>query len=365
MNEVATGKPLKGVRVIDLSRLVPGPYSSMMLADLGADVIAVRSGRGPAPIGALARGKRFVTLDLRTPLGRSALHRIVGEADVLIEGFRPGVAARIGAGYEQLARLNPGLIYCSLTGYGQSGPRSADAGHDINYLAVSGVLGAVGPPDGPPLPPLNLLADLGAGAIAAALAIVTALFERARTGRGRRLDVAMVDACYAMVDLHRAAWGTPAMPQRGRGVLSGTAPSYRTYRCADGRYVAVGALERRFFETLWRTLGLREPAPDQDDPSTWPATAEQLESAFASADRDAWTVRFAGIDACVTPVLAPHEVERDPHALGRYNPPPEPPIVDDGEAVLREAGATEEEIRAARAAFESAEEQNIWPPRVL
>jgi alpha-methylacyl-CoA racemase len=370
--------PLAGVRVIDISRLAPGPYCSMLLADLGAEVISVRGGRGSAPIPVLARGKRLVTLDLRDPLGRSALRRLVRGADVLLEGFRPGVAARLGAGYEELSRENPRLIYCSLTGYGQTGPRSGEAGHDINYLAASGVLGAVGPPGAEPIPPLNLLADFGAGGMLAAFAIATALFERSRTGRGRYVDVAMVDGCLSMMEFHRVAWGTRAMPARGVGVLSGTAPAYRTYRCADGKFVAVGALERPMFETLWRTLGFDDPAPDMDDASTWPSTAERLKGTFASKDRDEWARLFADVDACVSPVLAPDELDGDPHVsarrqgdagapviprFGESGPPRRSPPVDETETILRAAGAPQNEIAAAVTARAVAEmERTPWPP---
>jgi len=348
---------LAGVRVLDLSRLAPGPYCSLLLAEQGAEVIVVRGGRGSTPIAALARGKRLVTLDLHDPLGQSALRRLVRDADVVIEGFRPGVAARLGAGYEELVRENPRLVYCSLTGYGQSGPRSGEAGHDINYLAVSGVLGALGPADGDPVPPLNLVADFGAGGMAAAFAIAAALFERERTGRGRYLDVAMVDGCVSMMAFHRAAWRTAVMPRRGEGLLGGRAPAYRTYRCKDGRYVAVGALERPFFETLWRTVGLAEPAPDQDDPGTWAETVRVLDSAFGRADRDQWSRRFAGVDACVTPVLEPDEVD-----VPRGERPDE--IIDETDAVLREAGASAEELAAAlRARDESDHESAVWPPK--
>jgi alpha-methylacyl-CoA racemase len=345
---------LAGVKVLDLSRLVPGPYCSLLLAQQGADVIIVRGGPGSTPIPVLARGKRVVTLDLRDPLGRSALHRLVRTADVLLEGFRPGVAARVGAGYTELAALNPRLVYCSLTGYGQSGPRSAEAGHDINYLAVSGVLGALGPPDSDPIPPLNLLADFGAGALAAAFGIAAALVERTRTGRGQYLDVAMVEGCVSMMAFHRAVWRTPAMPERGRGVLGGRAPWYRTYRCADGRYVAVGALERLFFLRLWDALDFRDEAPDQRDPSAWTGIERRLEAKFAEADRDVWVERFIGVDACVTPVLAPDEVGSEADG---WVP------VDESAAVLREAGASVEEIEAAlAAALVRNAEPAPWPP---
>ena len=357
--------PLAGVRVIDLSRLVPGPYCSLLLAEHGADVIVVRGGPGSAPIAAFAPGKRFVSLDLRDPLGRSALHRLVRDADVLLEGFRPGVAARLGAGYDELAALNPRLVYCSLTGYGQTGARSAAAGHDINYLAISGVLGALGPAGGDPLPPLNLVADFAGGSLAAAFAIASALFARERTGRGTYLDVAMIDGCVSMMGFHRAAWRTPVMPERGSGVLGGRAPAYRTYRCSDGKHVAVGALEPPFFAALWAALGLGEPVPDYRDPSTWDATSRRLEAAFAASTRDEWTRRFEGVEACVTPVLAPDEALLDTHVRARSelhgSGAPEPPP-DETETVLRAAGASEAEIAAALVARDAAAaEPAPWP----
>ena len=359
--------PLAGVRVIDLSRLVPGPYCSLLLAEHGADVIVVRGGSGSAPIAAFAPGKRFVSLDLRDSLGRSALHRLVRDADVLLEGFRPGVAARLGAGYDELAALNPRLVYCSLTGYGQTGARSADVGHDINYLAISGVLGALGPADGDPLPPLNLVADFAGGSMMAAFAIASALFARERTGRGAFLDVAMIDGCLSMMAFHRAAWGTPVMPERGNGVLSGRAPGYRTYRCADRKYVAVGALEPPFFESLWHVLGLGEPIPDHRDLATWDDTSRRLEAAFSAAGRDEWARRFAGTAACVTPVLAPDEALDDPHVRARREPAESvapDALHDDTEAVLRSAGATEAEVAAALAARDAAAtEPAPWPSR--
>jgi len=362
---VSAPGPLAGVRVLDLSRNVPGPYCSLLLAEQGAEVVAVRGGRDVAAIPVLAVGKQVVTLDLRGPLGRSALHRLVRDADVVIEGFRPGVAARLGAGYDELAALNPGLVYCSLTGYGQRGPRAAYAGHDINYLAISGVLGALGPAGGDPLPPLNLVADIAAGAIAAAFAIASALFARARSGRGTYLDVAMIDGCFAMMAFHRAAWGTPAMPERGSGVLAGRAPAYRTYRCADGGYVAVGALERPLFEALWRGAGLSEPVPDHRDAATWDQTSRRLEAAFASASRDAWAERFAEIDAGVTPVLAPDEAASDVQVRERLRAGVgvrSPSAGDATEAVLRAAGATGAEIAAALAAREALpDDAQAWP----
>jgi alpha-methylacyl-CoA racemase len=308
--------PLAGVRVIDLTRLAPGPYCTMLLADLGADVIVVSGGRAGVAVPELSRGKRFITLDLKSEAGRDALRRLAASADVLVEGFRPGVAKRIGADPEVLRVENPGLVYCSLTGYGQTGPRSQDAGHDINYLGLSGVLGAVGPAGDRPYPPLNLMADFGGGGLLAAFGIVCALADRARTGKGQKVDSAMVDGCISMMAMHFPLWKTTAMPGRGEGLITGSAPFYRTYRCSDGRFVAVGALERGFFERLWAGLELGEP-PDHMVTANWPCIQEALSARFASAPRDVWSQRFQGTDACVTPVLEPDEIWDEPQVRAR------------------------------------------------
>jgi alpha-methylacyl-CoA racemase len=287
----------------------------MLLSDLGAEVVAVGGGRAGVPIPDLSRGKCFISLDLRTEDGRAALRALVRSADVLVEGFRPGVAARIGAGYEDLSEINPRLIYCSLTGYGQSGPRSQEAGHDINYLAVSGILGALGPADRPPAPPLNLVADFAGGSLFAALGIISALYERERSGRGQFVDSAMVDGCLSMMAMMFPLWKTDVIPARGEGLFA--APYYRTYACADGKFVAVGALERGFFEALWAELGLDEP-PDHFDQSEWTAIERALETAFRSRGRDEWAAVFIGSNACVTPVLDPDEVAADAQFRSRH-----------------------------------------------
>lgn len=204
------GGPLAGIRVIDLSRLAPGPYGSMLLADLGAEVIAVTGGRAGQVPADFARGKRFVHLNLKHPASRQALHRLVATADVLIEGFRPGVADRLGAGYAELSQVNPRLVYCSVTGYDPAGPAAQAAGHDINYLAVTGLLGAMGPADGPPVPPLNVVADLAGGGLLAAFGICAALVERDRSGRGQQITAAMTDGVLSMMEMWLNAWRTPA-----------------------------------------------------------------------------------------------------------------------------------------------------------
>ncbi|OZM78020.1 CoA transferase [Pseudonocardia sp. MH-G8] len=362
-----------------MSRLAPGPLCSMMLADLGAEVIVVGGGRSGLPLTALCRGKRFISLDLKRDGGRAALHRLVSEADVLLEGFRPGVADRLGAGYAELSAVNPRLVYCSLTGYGQDGPLATTAGHDINYLALSGLLGAVGPVDGPPLPPLNLLADYGGGGMLAAFGIVSALLERERSGRGQHVDAAMVDGVVAMMVQHYSVWGQPTLPDRGRGLLGGEAPFYRCYKCADGRYVAVGALEDAFFRALWDGLGLGD-CPQHMSPSAWPQIEKVLSQKFLERTRDEWAEHFEGTDACVTAVLAPDEVHGHPQIRARHGAlafPEGPPVpllsrtpgvaapaepADQTEAVLGELGLDAEHIAAALPDGPRAVQGLTWPP---
>lgn len=309
--------PLAGIRVLDMTRLAPGPYGSMLLADLGAEVIAIGGGRSGLPVPALSRGKEFITLDLKADEGRAALHRLVAESDVFMEGFRPGVADRIGAGHAELGEINPRLIYCSVTGYGQTGPLAGRAGHDINYLAIGGALGTFGPADGPPVPPLNLVADFAGGGLLAAFGILGALYERERSGHGQYLDAAMVDGVLSMMGMNFADWGGASLPGRGSGVLAGSMPAYRCYACSDGRYVAVGALENAFFANLWQALGLGE-VPNHFDPANWDMITERLDASFGTRTMAEWTEFFAEIDACVTPVLEPHELAGSHQISRRY-----------------------------------------------
>ncbi len=356
--------PLSGVSILDMSRLAPGPYATMLLADLGAEVTVVGGGRAGLPLDAVSRGKRFISLDLKSTAGQQALHRLAAESDVFVESFRPGVAARLGAGYDDLRGIRPDLIYCSLTGYGQDGPMRNAAGHDINYLAMSGMLAMLGPTDGPPSIPLNLVADFAGGSLVAAMAIVAALFERTRSGAGQYLDVAMVDGAVSLMSMHRQMWGTSAAPSRGESVLAGAAPFYRCYETSDGRYMAVGALEPQFFAALWSTLGLGA-VPPQYPRTAWPRIAADLTAVFASRTRAEWTEVFAGVDACVSPVLDPDEVSADSHIRYRHSftydsaAPAIPRLsrtpvragatdrTDQTEAVLSGAGMTAEQISAA------------------
>ena len=374
--------PIEGVRVLDLTRLAPGPYCTMLLADLGADVVVVGGGRSGLPISEFSRGKRFITLDMKDAAGQDAFRHLAKGADVVVEGFRPGVVARLGAGYEELSDLNPRLIYCSLTGYGQEGPLAQEAGHDINYLALAGVLGAIGTADGPPVAPLNLLADFAGGSLLAAFGIVAALFERERSSQGQYIDSAMVDGCMSMMSMHFADWGSSVLPRRGKGLLTGNAPYYRTYECADGKYVSVGALEDAFFRALWTTLGFAEPVPNHMNEALWPEMERLFGDTFLTKSRDEWAKVFHGVDACMAPVLAPDEVAGHPQTQARHGGfakgrVPAAPLfsrtparaheigpADETEVILTEAGLNEAGVRAAVTGAAGAVKGLSWPPEI-
>lgn len=310
---------LDGIRVIDLTRLAPGPYGTMLLADLGAEVIVVGGGPAGLPIDAYRRGKRFMRLDLKSDAGRAAFLRLVETADVLVEGFRPGVCDRLGIGFEALSAVNGRLVYCSLTGYGQDGPMAQEAGHDLNYVSLAGMTGAFAPPDAAPFVPLNLLADFAGGGLYAAYSVLAALFERQRSGQGQHIDIAMVDGCISFMAMHFPDWGRAVLPSRGRGLLTGEAPFYRCHTCADGRHVAVGALETPFFRNLWAALGYADEPPDHMNPASWPELTRRFEQTFRERTRDDWAAHCAGRDACVSPVLAPDEVFGHPHNRARWS----------------------------------------------
>lgn len=373
--------PLSGIRVIDLGRLAPAPYCTMLLADMGAQVVVVGGGAGSRPIAALARGKQFIDLDLKSSEGREAFYRLVGSADVLVEGYRPGVTKRLGIDYETLSRLNERLVYCSVTGYGQSGAQALEAGHDLNYLALSGALGAIGPQDDVPSFPLNLVADFAGGSLFAAMGIAMALYERTVSGRGQYIDAAMVDGCLSLMAMHFQDWGNPVLPARGDGLLAGSAPFYRCYRCADGRFIAVAALEQRFFQNLWSGLGYVEPVPNHMDRATWQTLRERFSRTFNERPRDAWAKTFEGLDACVSPVLDPAEAVSHPHNrerhpdLTRDNVPVAPAlartpgharaldVTDRTVEVLSSLGYASENARDIAAAGRSAGVAALaWPP---
>ncbi|MFF5989129.1 CaiB/BaiF CoA transferase family protein [Prauserella flavalba] len=319
------GGPLCGVRVVELAGMGPGPHAAMLLADLGADVVRVERPGGDATVllppeqDFVLRGRRSVTADLKSAEGRELVDALVRRADVLIEGFRPGVMARLGFGPEDCLALNPRLIYASVTGWGQDGPLAERAGHDINYLAVSGVLHAIGRAGGPPVPPLNLVGDLGGGSMFLALGVLAALLERGRSGKGQVVDAAIVDGSSLLMQmvwgLHEAGlWSL----ERGTNVVDTGAPFYDTYECRDGRYVAVGAVEPAFYAQLLMVLGLDSSAlPDQLDRSGWPRLRTVLAEAFLARTRDEWAEAFADTDACVSPVLDLDEAAAHPQLVAR------------------------------------------------
>lgn len=356
--------PLAGIKVLDLTGNAPGPYCTMLLADMGAEVIVIGGGRAGGPVSTFSPGKRFITLDLKSPAGTKILKEMIKTADILIEGYRPGVMKRLGLDYETVNEVNARLIYCSLTGYGQTGPMAHEAGHDINYVALSGVLGSMGPVGQPPLPPLNLVADFAGGSLFALNGILSALYEREKSGQGQYIDTAMIDGCLSMMAMHFPIWETPYMPGRGKNFTGGHFPFYRCYECADGQYMSVGAIEPQFYASLCAKLGL-EDVPEQMDTSSWDSMAQQFEEAFKTKTRSEWEQVFDGADACVAPVLTPDEVWAHPQvqarcqSVQRGSVPTAPALsrspmnrgeVDESNqtyAVLRELGFGDEDIAAA------------------
>lgn len=314
--------PLRGLRVIELAGIGPGPHAAMILGDLGAEVVRVerppKFGGGPAK-DTMLRNRRSVTADLKSAEGRDLVLKLVAKADVLIEGFRPGVTERLGLGPEDCAKINDRLIYGRMTGWGQTGPRSLQAGHDINYISLNGLLHSIGRKGERPVPPLNLTGDFGGGSLFLLVGILSALWERQTSGRGQVIDAAMVDGASM---LSAMMWSFRAQglwhDERGTNMLDTGAPYYDTYECADGRYVAVGSIEPQFYAELLAKLGL-DPAelPAQNDVSRWPELRDRLTEAFGAQDRDHWAQVFAGSDACVTPVLAFGEVQTDSHITER------------------------------------------------
>jgi len=319
------GGPLAGLRVLELAAIGPVPFAARLLADLGADVVRVERPRRGAVAEALnvegmSRGQRSVGIDLKHGGGAPVVLALAAEADVLLEGFRPGVAERLGLGPEDCRERNLRLVYGRMTGWGQAGPLAQAAGHDINYLALSGALHAFGPADGPPLPPLNLVADYGGGGMLLAVGVLAALVERARSGAGQVVDAAMVDGAALLMSLVYVLRGTGQWSvERGGNMLDGSAPFYRTYETLDGGFVAVGAVEPQFFAALVERLGQPELAPRQYDRASWPELTKVLSEAFLGRTRDSWTAVFEGSDACVTPVLSVDEAPSHPHSQARQS----------------------------------------------
>lgn len=374
--------PLKGLRVVEIAGLGPAPFCGMLLADLGADVLRIDRKGGPsAPIpldpskDVLARGRRSLAVDLKHPEGVELVLKAVEAADVLFEGFRPGVAERLGLGPEDCLRRNPRLVYGRMTGWGQQGPLAPRAGHDINYIALSGALSMIGPAGEKPHPPINLVGDMGGGGMLLALGILAAVIEARASGLGQVVDAAMIDGAALMMS------STVAMramgfwsDRRGTNLGDTGAHFYNTYETADGEYMAVGAIEPQFYEALCQGAGLDRSEFDKPmDPRRWPALIERLAAIFRTKTRAEWTKIFEDVDACVTPVLSLDEAPRHRHAQARNafcdingviqpapaprfsrtpaglpSPPPETGV--GGENALRDWGVPAELVAAQREA---------------
>ena len=316
--------PLAGVRVVELPNIGPIQFAGMVLSDLGAEVLRldrvadVTGETFASPYSVLDRGRRSVAVDLKHDRGADTVLRLVEHADVLIEGMRPGVAERLGVGPEACRARNPRLVYGRMTGWGQDGPLAADPGHDINYIALAGVLHHIGPAGGPPVPPINLLGDFGGGGLLLALGVVSALLERERSGVGQVVDTAMVDGAALLMSIF---YGLDAMgfwsEDRGTNLLDGGAHFYGAYETSDGKWVSIASYEPKFYAELVRVLDLDLPLDQQMDKEQWPALKERLAAVFRTRTRDEWVEFFDGHEVCFAPVLTMKEAQAHPHNVAR------------------------------------------------
>ncbi|MEJ8279459.1 CaiB/BaiF CoA transferase family protein [Pseudonocardia spirodelae] len=318
-----SGGPLQGLKVVELAGIGPGPYAAMLLADLGADVLRVDRPAGggsavPAEHDVLRRGRRSVVLDLRRPEGVRAVLEAVASADVLLEGYRPGVAERMGLGPEHCWAVNPALVFGRMTGWGQTGPLASTAGHDLGYIALTGALHAIGRRGQPPTPPLNLVGDFGGGSTFLIIGVLAALWEARSSGRGQVVDAAIVDGAASLTGLLHGMLAAGLWRDRpASNMLDSGMPWYDVYPARDGGHLAVGALEPAFFAEFVRILGIEADEGDRRDPMRWPALRERIAKAFSTRDRDDWAAVFEGTDACVAPVLGLTEAPDHPHLAAR------------------------------------------------
>jgi alpha-methylacyl-CoA racemase len=375
-NRQGSSGPLANIHAIEFSGLGPGPFGTMLLADLGADVIRIdRPGAtllDPA-IDVLGRSRRSIAIDLSRRQGLEVALRLLENADVLVEGYRPGVMEKLGLGPADCAAVNGRLIYARMTGWGQSGPLAARAGHDLNYIALAGALHPIGYADRPPVPPLNFVGDFGGGGTYLALGVVAALFERERSGVGQVLDVAMVDGAASLTAIfHGLLAGERWNRSRRANVIDGGAHFYNTYATRDGKYVAVAAIEEKFYRELLSTLGLETADWPQYATDRWPDLSAKLAAIFATRTRDEWERVFEGVDACIAPVLDFEEATAHRQAVARNSfvevggvrqpaptprfsrtttaiPKPAPRVGEQTDAILSELGFAREEIKRLRA----------------
>jgi alpha-methylacyl-CoA racemase len=312
--------PLAGTTVIEFAGIGPGPHAAMLLADMGCSVIRLdRAGGNGWPNPVADRGRTVVEVDLRTEEGRRRSLAYTDAADVVIEGFRPGTMERLGLGPDVLCARNPGLVYARMTGWGQTGPLAHAAGHDINYIALSGALHALGGGDEPPRPPLNLIGDFGGGSTFLTIGILAALLERHRSGAGRIVDAAIVDGTASLMTFFAGLLPSGRISlDRSRNILGGDAPFYRCYRCADGRDISIGAIEPNFYRQLIECIGAPpELLARQNDPAHWAGDSRILADIFATRTQDQWCALLEGSDACFAPVLSLQEASEHPHAVAR------------------------------------------------
>ena len=321
--------PLTGYRIIELAGIGPGPFAGMMLSDMGAEVLrvdraqAVR-GEGPVPAAdVLGRNRKSVGVDLKHPEGRETVLRLVEKADALIEGFRPGVTERLGLGPDDCLARNPRLVYGRMTGWGQSGPYAPTAGHDINYIALSGTLDMIGRRGQAPVPPLNLVGDFGGGGMFLAFGVVCGILEASRSGQGQVIDAAMVDGAAVLAAMMHGFISSGIWGERGTNMLDTGAWYYDVYETSDGRYISLGSIEPQFLAEMLRITGLADdvdgkgPLPEQNDRSQWPAMKERLAAVIRTRTRDEWCQLLEGSDACFAPVLGPQEAAAHPHNAER------------------------------------------------
>jgi alpha-methylacyl-CoA racemase len=312
--------PLTGLRVLEFTGIGPGPYCAMLLSDLGAEVLRIeREGGNGWRNPVMDRGRAALTIDIRSEAGRERCLAAADQADVVIEGFRPGVMERLGLGPQPMMARNPRLIYGRMTGWGQDGPLAGTAGHDINYIALTGALAAIGANEGPAIPPLNLVGDFGGGGLFLAFGIVAALWEREKSGKGQVIDAAIVDGVTSLMSMFSGLVPSGLISvERGKNLLGGAAPFYRCYTCADGKDIAVGALEPQFYKELLDRIGAPSALyDDQKEQINWNERSALLAQIFATRDRDAWCALLEGTDACFAPVLELKDAASHPHMQAR------------------------------------------------
>ncbi|HVC45551.1 MAG TPA: CaiB/BaiF CoA-transferase family protein [Candidatus Binataceae bacterium] len=332
--------PLSGIKIIDLTKLAPGPHCTMILGDLGADIIKVEEpgaptgrraeqggatgkvkrvvGFGSVPTNALARNKKSIGLNLKSGPGKEIFVRLAQRADVVVEEFRPGVAKRLGIGYDVLSVRNPRLIYCAVTGFGQTGPYKDLVGHDLNYIAHSGALSLIGRRDQPPTIPLNLLADYAGGGMHAAIGVLAALVARGQTGRGQFVDIAMLDGVMLLIAQALSTYYTnDKIPRRGNTSMDGAAPYYNLYETSDGKTITIGSVEPWFYANLCRAMGCEQYITDQNNHAKWTEMQEHLAGLFKTRTRDQWWEHLIKADICVGRMLTLDELADDPQIRAR------------------------------------------------